>query len=228
MKSTRLRFARKFRRCRLRFRATLVAAAYLSLSAISGRAVGIASTRVTPRKTRTVAIAPWVRSVSFKAAKRPKKRIVQGQHQDSRRVEPQETQQLILLQYAKRFCNAIRRPAEDADLDHCRETVSQEDEGRNSCRQANASPVESGGTENFWGWTADTFLISCRAGAREPGEVVRNSWQTGKVLQLDSPALECLRNWFIGTPLSARLEMRTFASLLTYKLPRLRSPQLAI
>jgi len=55
--------------------------------------------------------------------------------------------------------------------------------------------------------------------------IVRNSWQTGKVLQLDSPALESLRNWFIGTPLSARLEMRTFRSLLTYKLPRLQSSQ---
>ena len=56
-------------------------------------------------------------------------------------------------------------------------------------------------------------------------KIVRNSWQTGKVLQLDSPALERLRDWFIGTRISARLEMRTFHSLLTYKLPRLRSSQ---
>jgi 2-polyprenyl-6-methoxyphenol hydroxylase-like FAD-dependent oxidoreductase len=56
-------------------------------------------------------------------------------------------------------------------------------------------------------------------------EIVRNSWQTGMVLQLDSPALEWLRDWFIGTRVGARLEMRSFRSLLTYKLPRLRSSQ---
>jgi 2-polyprenyl-6-methoxyphenol hydroxylase-like FAD-dependent oxidoreductase len=53
-------------------------------------------------------------------------------------------------------------------------------------------------------------------------EVVRNSWQTGKVMQLDSPVLEQLRNWFMGTDVSRRLEQRTFKSLLTYQLPRLR------
>ena len=25
-------------------------------------------------------------------------------------------------------------------------------------------------SENFWVWTAGTFLVSCRAGAREPGD----------------------------------------------------------
>jgi 2-polyprenyl-6-methoxyphenol hydroxylase-like FAD-dependent oxidoreductase len=54
-------------------------------------------------------------------------------------------------------------------------------------------------------------------------EVVRNSWQTGKAMQLDSPSLESLRNWFMGTWLSARLEVRMFRSLLTYQLPKLRS-----
>jgi len=54
-------------------------------------------------------------------------------------------------------------------------------------------------------------------------EVVRNSWQTGKVIQLDSPRLEQLRNWFMGTGVSRRLEQRTFSRLLTYQLPRLRS-----
>jgi 2-polyprenyl-6-methoxyphenol hydroxylase-like FAD-dependent oxidoreductase len=56
-------------------------------------------------------------------------------------------------------------------------------------------------------------------------EVVRNSWQTGKVIQLDSPALEQLRNWFMGTSVSRNLEPRTFRSLLTYQLPRLRLPE---
>jgi 2-polyprenyl-6-methoxyphenol hydroxylase-like FAD-dependent oxidoreductase len=54
-------------------------------------------------------------------------------------------------------------------------------------------------------------------------EVVRNSWKTGKVMQLDSPVLEQLRNWFLGTSVSRRLEQRTFKDLLTYQLPRLRS-----
>jgi 2-polyprenyl-6-methoxyphenol hydroxylase-like FAD-dependent oxidoreductase len=52
--------------------------------------------------------------------------------------------------------------------------------------------------------------------------VVRDSRQTGKALQLDSPRLETVRNWFMGTWLGTRLAMRTFARLLTYQLPRLR------
>jgi 2-polyprenyl-6-methoxyphenol hydroxylase-like FAD-dependent oxidoreductase len=54
-------------------------------------------------------------------------------------------------------------------------------------------------------------------------KVVRDSWQTGKVLQLDSAALESLRNWFLGTRLGERLGMQTFRDLLTYQLPHLRS-----
>lgn len=55
--------------------------------------------------------------------------------------------------------------------------------------------------------------------------IVRNSWQTGKVLQLESPALEFFRNWFMGTWLGTRLGMRTLESLLTYRLPKLGSPE---
>ena len=55
--------------------------------------------------------------------------------------------------------------------------------------------------------------------------IVRSSWQTGKTLQLDSPALELFRNWFMGTWLGTRLAIRMFGSLLTYQLPRLRSPE---
>jgi 2-polyprenyl-6-methoxyphenol hydroxylase-like FAD-dependent oxidoreductase len=55
--------------------------------------------------------------------------------------------------------------------------------------------------------------------------VVRNSWQIGKVLQLDSPALELFRNWFMGTWVGALLAMRTFESLMTYRLPKLRSSE---
>ncbi len=53
-------------------------------------------------------------------------------------------------------------------------------------------------------------------------EIVRTSWQTGKVLQLDSPALEWLRDWFISTQLSSRLEYRILTSLLNYKFPKLQ------
>jgi 2-polyprenyl-6-methoxyphenol hydroxylase-like FAD-dependent oxidoreductase len=56
-------------------------------------------------------------------------------------------------------------------------------------------------------------------------EIVRNSWQAGRVIQIESPALMWLRDWFMGTPVGALLEMRTFKGLLTYKLPRLRSSQ---
>ena len=51
--------------------------------------------------------------------------------------------------------------------------------------------------------------------------VVRNSWQTGKALQLDWPVLEWFRNWFMGTGLGTRLGMRMIGSFLTYQLPRL-------
>jgi 2-polyprenyl-6-methoxyphenol hydroxylase-like FAD-dependent oxidoreductase len=55
--------------------------------------------------------------------------------------------------------------------------------------------------------------------------VVRDSWQTGKALQLDSRPLESLRNWFLGTRLGERMGMRTFRELLIYQLPHLRSPE---
>jgi 2-polyprenyl-6-methoxyphenol hydroxylase-like FAD-dependent oxidoreductase len=51
--------------------------------------------------------------------------------------------------------------------------------------------------------------------------VVRNSWQMGKMLQLDSPMLESLRNGFMGSWLGRYLAMHTFRSLLTYQLPPL-------
>lgn len=51
--------------------------------------------------------------------------------------------------------------------------------------------------------------------------VIQNSWKTGKALQLDSPALERLRNCFMGTGLGTRLGMRMMRNLLTYQLPRL-------
>jgi len=51
--------------------------------------------------------------------------------------------------------------------------------------------------------------------------VVTKSWQSGRMFQLDRPALEWARNWFFGTPLAARLSMRTFHELLLYRVPAL-------
>ena len=48
--------------------------------------------------------------------------------------------------------------------------------------------------------------------------IVRESWQAGKILQLDSPALEGLRDWFLGTRLGDYVGMRQFRTLLTYRL----------
>ena len=54
--------------------------------------------------------------------------------------------------------------------------------------------------------------------------VVRDSWQAGKVLQLDSPVWEALRNWFLRTRLGERQSLQQFRTLLTYRLPNLRPP----
>lgn len=52
--------------------------------------------------------------------------------------------------------------------------------------------------------------------------IVRKSWQAGKALQFDSPALEWFRNWFMGSWLGGYLGRRTFESLLMYPLPKLQ------
>ena len=51
--------------------------------------------------------------------------------------------------------------------------------------------------------------------------IVRNSWQSGRMLQLDSPGLEPIRNWFMGSSLAGRLSMRMFRELLNYQVPAL-------
>ncbi len=43
--------------------------------------------------------------------------------------------------------------------------------------------------------------------------IVRESWQTGRVLQLDRPALESVRDRFIASSLGRHLGMRTFTKL---------------
>lgn len=55
--------------------------------------------------------------------------------------------------------------------------------------------------------------------------VVRKSWQAGKAMQFDSPALEWFRNWFMDSWLGTRLGRRTFGSLLMYECPKLRPPE---
>ena len=53
------------------------------------------------------------------------------------------------------------------------------------------------------------------------GVIVRDSWQTGRILQLDQPALESVRDWFMGSSLGRHLGMRMFRNLLTYEVPKL-------
>jgi 2-polyprenyl-6-methoxyphenol hydroxylase-like FAD-dependent oxidoreductase len=53
------------------------------------------------------------------------------------------------------------------------------------------------------------------------GAIVRDSWQTGRILQLDQSALEPVRDWLMGSALGRHLGTRMFTKLLTYKLPEL-------
>lgn len=55
--------------------------------------------------------------------------------------------------------------------------------------------------------------------------IVRDSWQGGRMLQLDRPALEAVRNWFMGSTMGQRISMRIFRELLTYRVPSLTSPR---
>ena len=51
--------------------------------------------------------------------------------------------------------------------------------------------------------------------------VVTKSWQSGRMFQLDQPALEAVRNWFFRTSLAGLLGMRMFRDLLLYRVPAL-------
>jgi 2-polyprenyl-6-methoxyphenol hydroxylase-like FAD-dependent oxidoreductase len=51
--------------------------------------------------------------------------------------------------------------------------------------------------------------------------IVRNSWESGRVLQMDRPALEALRNWFMGSRIGKHFSARTFQELLMYPVPKL-------
>ena len=51
--------------------------------------------------------------------------------------------------------------------------------------------------------------------------IVRDSWQAGRILQLDQPALEWVRDRFMGSPLGRRAGTRMFRNLLEYKVPEL-------
>jgi hypothetical protein len=53
------------------------------------------------------------------------------------------------------------------------------------------------------------------------GVIVRDSWQAGRILQLDQPAPELVRDWFIGSSPDRHLGMRMFRNLLIYKVPQL-------
>ena len=56
------------------------------------------------------------------------------------------------------------------------------------------------------------------------GAIVRDSRRTGRILQLEQPALESVRDWFTGTSLGNYVGTRMFRNLLTYKVPRLPAP----
>jgi 2-polyprenyl-6-methoxyphenol hydroxylase-like FAD-dependent oxidoreductase len=51
--------------------------------------------------------------------------------------------------------------------------------------------------------------------------VVRASRQAGQMLQLNNPALESARNWFLGSAMGRRVALRSFGELLLYRVPSL-------
>ncbi|MBV9038152.1 MAG: FAD-dependent monooxygenase, partial [Acidobacteriaceae bacterium] len=54
--------------------------------------------------------------------------------------------------------------------------------------------------------------------------IVRDSWQSGRMLQLDDRRLEAVRNWFMGTRLGKHLTERVFRELVLYRVPTLQPP----
>jgi hypothetical protein len=52
--------------------------------------------------------------------------------------------------------------------------------------------------------------------------LVRNSWQSGRMLQLDQPILEAIRDWFIATSVGKHQALRMLRELLAYRVPELR------
>jgi len=52
--------------------------------------------------------------------------------------------------------------------------------------------------------------------------IVRDSWRTGLLLQMDQPILESLRDQFMGSALGKHLEKRMLRNLLTYNVPKLQ------
>jgi 2-polyprenyl-6-methoxyphenol hydroxylase-like FAD-dependent oxidoreductase len=51
--------------------------------------------------------------------------------------------------------------------------------------------------------------------------IVNDSWRSGRMFQLDSPAIESVRNLFLGTALGRHAGTRMFRKLLTYPIPKL-------
>ncbi len=49
--------------------------------------------------------------------------------------------------------------------------------------------------------------------------IIRDSWRSGRILQLDQPALEWFRNWFMGTSIGRRAARGVLRKLLTYTVP---------
>ncbi len=52
--------------------------------------------------------------------------------------------------------------------------------------------------------------------------IVRDSWRTGRLLQMDQPLLESIRDQFMGSALGKNLETRMLRNLLMYNVPKLQ------
>jgi 2-polyprenyl-6-methoxyphenol hydroxylase-like FAD-dependent oxidoreductase len=52
-------------------------------------------------------------------------------------------------------------------------------------------------------------------------QIVKDSWRSGRMFQVDQRTLEWLRNWFVGSSLGRGLAMRMFREVLTYPVPKL-------
>ncbi len=51
--------------------------------------------------------------------------------------------------------------------------------------------------------------------------IVNESRRAGRMLQLDQPALEAIRNWITGSPFGTRMQAKILGKVLSYKVPQL-------
>ena len=104
--------------------ASLVAAANLSLSGIMERAVGVASTSVTPAKASTVESRVLASRFAQRREQAKKHQIVDRQDGDSRQVEAQKPHGPMMLQQVEGLSGVCWLAAQNNDLDHRRQRVN--------------------------------------------------------------------------------------------------------